>query len=81
MVARPLNQLRSGDEGVVLHNTGTSRCAGRLAELGLTTGESVRIVRGGSPMLLQIGGSRFCLRADEAAKVAILCGLTSDNDA
>lgn len=74
MVTRPLNQMRPGEQGLVVENTGSSLQAARLAELGLTSGESVAILQGGSPMLLRIGESRFCVRADEAAHVAVLCG-------
>lgn len=73
MVARPLNEMHQGDCGVVIDNSCGSAQASRLAELGLAEGESIHILRGGSPMLLQVGGSRVCLRADDTAQIAVLC--------
>jgi len=45
--------------------------AGRLAELGVVPGRCVRVVRTGSPMILEMDQARFCLRAEEAAAVRV----------
>lgn len=73
MVTVPLHHMREGEEGIVCGNPCDSEQGTRLAELGLTEGESIHILRHGSPMLLQIGATRLCLRNDSAAQVAVLC--------
>lgn len=45
--------------------------AGRLAELGVVPGRCVRVVRTGSPMILEMEEARFCLRAEEAAAIRV----------
>lgn len=73
MPARPLNQMTEGEMGIVVANACQSSQTARLAELGLAEGEPVRILRSGSPMVLQIGTCRLCVRAEEAHHVAVLC--------
>lgn len=47
----------------------------RLAELGFVAGERVRLLArgpfGGTPLLVQIGCTRFALRAAEAARILV----------
>ena len=49
--------------------------AQRLRDLGFVPGEPVRVVArgpmGGDPLLIQIGSTRFALRRNEAARVAV----------
>ncbi|HLX62201.1 MAG TPA: FeoA family protein [Planctomycetota bacterium] len=60
---------KSGEEGVVTGVHGDGTLSDRLQELGVVTGAWVRMVQHGSPMLIQIGNSRICLRRDDAKKV------------
>lgn len=60
---------KSGEEGVVTGVHGDGALCDRLQELGVIAGAWVRVVQHGSPMLIQIGNSRICLRRDDARKV------------
>lgn len=73
MVTLSLTQMQEGDAGVVVHSPCASSHGARLAELGLTEGEFVQLLRRGSPMVLQIGATRLSLRAEEATHVSVLC--------
>ena len=73
-----LSQLAAGKEAWVMAVTPTSGAdaiALRLLDLGFVPGEAVRCVAlapfGGDPMLVQIGFTRFALRASEAARILI----------
>lgn len=47
----------------------------RLEELGLVPGARVRVLQSGSPLLLLVGGgTRLCLRADEADSILVQLG-------
>lgn len=67
-----LHQLGDGDRGIVLDNPCRSVGAARLAELGLSSGNEVEVIRGGSPMLLIVGQSRLCLRTEDASQISVL---------
>ena len=69
MRANRLCCWKSGEEGVVTGLHGTSDFADRLGELGVVEGAWVRVVQHGSPMLIQIGNSRICLRRDDARQI------------
>jgi Fe2+ transport system protein FeoA len=51
----------------VLEVTPASPLSARLRELGVTPGCPVRVLRSGSPLVIQVGGGRFCLRREDAA--------------
>jgi len=72
MGACRLSAFKAGDEGVIteISGTGSSPMAARLQEMGLVPGAWIRCVQAGSPLLLQIGESRICVRANEAALVS-----------
>jgi Fe2+ transport system protein FeoA len=69
MAADRLCCWKSGEEGVVTGVHGECGLLDRLQELGVVPGAWVRVVQHGSPMLIQIGNSRICLRRDDARKV------------
>lgn len=50
---------------------GDTAWAARLRELGFENGRWVRVARGGSPLLVEIGAARFAVRAEEADHVSI----------
>ena len=73
-----LRHLAAGKEARVVSVTPSSDADGialRLLDLGFVPGEAVRCVAlapfGGDPMLVQIGFTRFALRASEAARVRV----------
>jgi Fe2+ transport system protein FeoA len=60
---------KSGEEGVVTCVHGETCMLNRLQELGVVPGAWVRMIQHGSPMLIQVGNCRICLRRDDARKV------------
>lgn len=69
MSAAHLSTWKSGDEGTVTGLEGSSPLAGRLQELGVIPGARIRVVQHGSPMLIQVGDSRLCLRREDASGI------------
>lgn len=67
----PLELLQPGEWADVAEVTGEPSWVGRLAELGVRAGSRLRMLQGGIPCLLQIGGSRLSLRGDQAAKILV----------
>ncbi len=73
-----LSDLQVGQGGTVRHvddHAPTDAIARRLRDLGFVAGETVRLVARGpfgrEPLLVQVGFTRFALRAAEAARVRI----------
>lgn len=67
----PLEYLRPGEWAEVCELDGEPDWVGRLGELGLRVGCRVRMVRGGSPCLLEVGGGRLSLRGEQVARVLV----------
>ncbi|HZT83487.1 MAG TPA: FeoA family protein [Gemmataceae bacterium] len=67
----PLEFLRPGECADVADVTGEPGWVGRMAELGLRAGCRLRLLRGGSPCLLEIDGCRLCLRGDCLAQILV----------
>lgn len=71
---RLLSQLSVGDSAKVLRVSGDADIRGRLLEMGLTTGVTVRTVRTapmGDPIELLVRGYHLSLRKSEAAVVEV----------
>lgn len=71
---RLLSQLSVGDSAKVLRVSGDADIRGRLLEMGLTTGVTVRMVRTapmGDPIELLVRGYHLSLRKSEAAVVEV----------
>ncbi len=71
---RLLSQLSVGDSAKVLRVCGDGDIRGRLLEMGLTTGVTVRMVRTapmGDPIELLVRGYHLSLRKSEAAAVEV----------
>ena len=66
-----LDRWQPGLLGVVTGVMGSSRLAARLRELGVTPGEPIRVLRGGTPLIVEVGGSRFGMRPQDAAAVSV----------
>lgn len=71
----PLNECEAGEEGIVVALDTDAGLASRLRELGLVPGAVIRIARTGSPMIVEVGNSRFCLRGEEASRVVVRIAL------
>lgn len=67
----PLECLRPGEWAEVCDISGEPTWVGRLAELGVRVGCQVRMLREGSPCLIQIGDGRLSLRADTSTQVLV----------
>jgi ferrous iron transport protein A len=66
----PLECLRPGEWAEVVDVSGEPGWVGRLAELGVRIGSRLEMLRGGSPCLILVGGSRLSLRG-EAMQVLV----------
>ena len=64
MDALPLDLLPPGTSCDVTDVCGAPAWVGRMAELGIRTGSRLRVVRPGSPCLIEVGSARFCVRGD-----------------
>ena len=69
--AMPLELMEIGDEGVVIDVDGQSDLVVRLEEMGLYPGVKIRMIRPGSPCILEINHQRFLIRVDDAATVMV----------
>ncbi|MDZ4683900.1 MAG: FeoA family protein [Planctomycetaceae bacterium] len=70
----PLELLKSGEEGRVCEIDGRPDFVHRLAEMGLRTGATVRMLRPGSPCILDLDHQRLSFRADQVASVFVEVG-------
>ena len=71
---RLLSQLSVGDSAKVLRVSGDADIRGRLLEMGVTAGVTVRLVRTaplGDPIELMVRGYRLSVRKSEAAVVEV----------
>lgn len=66
-----LTDCAEGDEVCVVGIDGDSPISARLRVLGVMAGVPVRIARAGSPLILEVGETRLCLRANEAEHVRV----------
>lgn len=71
MSEQDLTQFAAGTDLTVCHVSGDGPVANRLREIGMIPGARLRVIRQGSPMIVQIGHSKFCLRGQEAALVKV----------
>lgn len=67
----PLDLLGSGEIADVADVAGEPSWVSRLAELGIRIGCRLQVLQPGSPCLLQVAGSRLCLRSDCAAQILV----------
>jgi ferrous iron transport protein A len=67
----PLDLLQPGDWADVAEVTGEPVWVGRMAELGVRPGSRLRVLRGGSPCMLEVGGSRLSLRGDWTVQILV----------
>ncbi len=67
----PLELLRAGEWAEVAEVFGEASCVGRMAELGVAIGSRLRILRQGSPCLLQVGQSRLSLRGNDTLQILV----------
>mgnify|MGYP001618835896 CR=1 FL=1 len=61
----------AGDEAEIIEITASTSLAARLGEMGMIPGAWVRVLRQGSPLIVQVGEARLCLRGSEASKIRV----------
>ena len=66
-----LTDCTEGDEVFVTGLDSDSPICARLRVLGVMAGVPVRIARAGSPLILEVGETRLCLRANEAEQIRV----------
>jgi ferrous iron transport protein A len=71
MTLLPLEMLQPGEWADVAEMHGEPGWVGRMSELGLRIGARLKMVRSGSPCLLQVGDSRLSLRGDCATLILV----------
>jgi Fe2+ transport system protein FeoA len=67
----PLEMVGSGEWADVAEVQGEPGWVGRMAELGVRVGSRLRVLQGGSPCLLQVGGARLSLRGEAAMHILV----------
>jgi Fe2+ transport system protein FeoA len=67
----PLDMLQPGDRGEIAAVNGDPAWIGRLAELGVREGGRVCVLQAGSPCLIDLAGTRLCLRGGECARILV----------
>lgn len=67
----PLSTLRSGERGSVCHVFGKPEQVQRLEELGIRAGETIEVVRPGSPCIVRLGGKKLCFREADLLRVLV----------
>jgi ferrous iron transport protein A len=67
----PLELLAPGEWAEVGEVHGQPAWIARMAELGIRPGSRVQVVRGGSPCLVLVGGSRLSLRGEQAMQILV----------
>jgi Fe2+ transport system protein FeoA len=72
--AVPLQFVAAGNSAIVLHVEGQPEDVRRLAELGVCRGRPLEVIQGGSPCIVQLDGSRLCLRYDDDCNVLVRVG-------
>ena len=66
-----LSQLPIDSEAIIASIAAPPRLASRLRELGFLPGESLRVLRNGSALIVQIGETRLALRRRDAASIRL----------
>ncbi|MBL8795945.1 MAG: ferrous iron transport protein A [Planctomycetia bacterium] len=67
----PLELLQAGEAADVAEVHGEPAWIGRMAELGLRPGSRVQVLQPGSPCMLQVNGTRLCLRGEQAMQILV----------
>lgn len=70
----PLEALQSGESGRIHEIDGQSELVQRLAEMGLHPGATVRMLRPGSPCIVDINHQRLSYRCDDRASILVEVG-------
>jgi len=69
ILSTPFHQLPAGQWAEVTDLSGEQAAVSRIAELGLHVGSRFRMLKTGSPCLLEVRGARLSLRMDDKLKI------------
>lgn len=67
----PLETLHPGEEGRICDVCGDHQIISRLAEMGLRSGATIRMVQAGRPCILAVDHQRLSLRIDEGVLILV----------
>ena len=67
----PLQLLPTGAAARISELLGDLPTVQRLEELGLKRGPVIEMIRGGSPCIVRVNGSRLCFRSSELLGVLV----------
>lgn len=67
----PLDRLPAGHHARVSAVLGPPDHVHRLAEIGLSPGCQLEMIRPGCPCIVRLGDTRLCLRCDDALRVLV----------
>lgn len=67
----PLTSLFAGQRAVVQSIVGSTELVRHLQEVGIREGVLLEMIRSGAPSILQVDGSKLCLRGDELLRVMV----------
>lgn len=67
----PLELLDHAEMGEVAAVDGEPTLVSRLAAMGLRVGSAIRVLRAGSPCLIEVNSCRLSLRLDDASHVFV----------
>lgn len=67
----PLSMLAAGDSAVVQSVVGNAELVRHLAEIGVRSGALLDMVRSGTTCILQVDGTKLCVRGDELLQVMV----------
>lgn len=67
----PLDFLGVGEQGRVVDVDGSGELVGRLAEMGISAGSELRMLRPGQPCIIAVGDQRISFRGEAAAVVLV----------
>lgn len=67
----PLELMDAGERGRVVDVDGNVETVTRLAEMGLSMGSKLRMVRPGQPCIIAIGNQRLSFRGEDSAVVLV----------
>ncbi len=74
----PLDLLRDGESGEVMDVLGDPEWVSRMNEVGICVGRQVRVLRQGSPCLLEVEGARLSVRGESVRQIFVSVSLNND---
>ena len=66
-----LSDLELDEPAKVLGIDGADSLTDRLFAIGISTGVDVRLLRRGTAVVVHVEGGRFCLREEDARRIAV----------